>query len=498
MSTLLKLYKEILDYVGFKVNNEGMVDFVISADRTDPAMFSGSRLVLPTPENIKKDNLQKQLVFFSPFSESMFVDETDMQGLLRLYVNNRLNTVFAGIGVCLISLAQSRELHEMLNSEQQKYLFKLGENVDDGTLNDFMKILNKSRKNQPERFFLNAYVQKGGKKDDVKYRRLASMNFNFLKELTEKKGKELGISERSRKVFLSLYSIMTDGICNSVGSHSDVAAYSETLLTLASGYTTHWNNIIDTFKSIDDTIPFSSYRLNHDWMETIQERDEIYKELRILPELEGNSGNRDKPKQQSTTKEIPSWNAQPIQPVVQPVQPVQPSYTPSPVVTQPVAQPIVQPVVQQPVTTMQPQQPATTPGTVSFSSILANPQANAAIAVNAGGMYPQPMMMQQGMYPQQAMMPQGMVPVMGPNGQVSYMPQQGMMQQVMYPQQMVQQPQPQIIQTPQGLMQVVNTPQGQMMVPVNNANLTSQLANTPVQTNPNLPPIPLHFLTGSR
>ena len=493
MSQLNKLYKEILEYLGFSVNSEGMIDFVVSKDRTDPAMFSGSRIVLPTQENIKKDNTGKQMLFFSPFSESMFVDETDAMGLLRLYVNSRLNTLFSGLCVMLVSLAQTKELHDSLNSDQQKYLFKLGEHVDEHTLQDFMKILNKSKKNQPERFFLNIYVQKGGKKDDTKYRRLASMNFNFLKELESKKGKELGISERSRKVFLALYSILTEGITSCVGSHSEIAAYSETLLMLASGYTQHWNNIINTFKSIDDSIPFSSYLVDHTWMDTIQNRDEIYKELRILPDLEGNTTNRDKPVAQQQAiqqpvKEIPAWTPAPS------TQPQQQSVVTQPVLQQPVLQPPQQPVLTQPVLhqpmlqapqqsvmVQQPQQQSqAAAGTVSFASILSNPAVNPAVAANTMGMYPNMMYnMQQTM------------PMVAPNGQIIYGNQQPMMMP------MVQQPmvqQPQLIQTPQGLAQVVNTAQGQVLMPVNGSNLNSQLAQTPIQTNPALPPIPLHFL----
>lgn len=289
---LNEVYSAILAFAGLEADSDGYISTIV-ADRREPAVMGGLRLVLPTDQHLRNPN-PKEKVIFHPLSENILRGESEVITKLRDIINIRLNFTFGIVGNALLNLAASPEEHHKLTPDQTELLIAL-KDVDDITTKHFASIIFEGIKNQANKMFMNIYLKRGGSIGEKRYSRAGILTFGLYEELLKDSQEVYGVKlrvkdkEALKKLFeFILPGIKEDNTCYNRGSDSTIAPYLDALMKTAMAIASRFNDIFDQYGQFID---FSdSLVFNGDWVETFENLNVMAAELRRVPAQLGNEG----------------------------------------------------------------------------------------------------------------------------------------------------------------------------------------------------------------
>lgn len=285
---LSKLYQAILASLNVTADKDGLLSLDYGGNETFPATVEGKRLVLPTPEILKR-GLGENLIAFHPLSENILRGESAVLKKTKAYVVTRLTQVLSDLFLGLIGIAVDHKRHSKLSPDQKDLLTTMPD-ADEKTYQAVEKIFEAMQANGRYKL-LSIYLNRGGKLRMEKYARSAVVNFPILSEFENEDGTVYGVKCR-KKDFAGLHKLFefilpnSDGSAYSYGSNDPEAPFFDALVHAFLNVANQLNKITLQFKKhlenanelLIDTSWAASENLN-------------WKKYRgMIPVLEGNEG----------------------------------------------------------------------------------------------------------------------------------------------------------------------------------------------------------------
>lgn len=359
---LLSLYENLLKAANLVVDEEGYVSNIIGVDKTSPEIINGKRLVLPTPEMLKKPSWS-ELIAFHPLHENILKGESEVLESFRNTICSRFSYTSCVLVLEMLRICASPTQHKLLSPDQQILLSNVGE-VDMKTIDAFQSILMaigaRSNREGIAYIFLKRRATIGGKLFD----RGGIVTFPFWKALIETTDKEIfGVKVREKDVnairgaFKFLFPDLDQENSYSRGSNSKIAPFTDALMQSSAAISMRINDVIDSYKDFISNA--DSLRINSDWVDEFLNLEAYERDIRMIPALPGNEGA------EKVVVNVPAM----VPPTIK---------TPAPPEPLPLQAP---PVINQPVYNTQPnpppvQQPAQVSGSSSMRDLLYQSQMN--------------------------------------------------------------------------------------------------------------------------
>jgi hypothetical protein len=290
---LIQHYKVILESLGMKVEDSGLVSTKVGDDWT-PTTVNGKRLVLPTREVLSNPDWDTTIAFH-PLSEKIQRGESTILKALCVFVNVRLTSVIAALMEDLMALAVDTDRHSSLKPAQLKALRGAPE-AKEATLNRLIKILERVSYKGDTRIF-NLYLKRGGELNERKCVRVATVSFpiaNYMFEDGEPKVfKELfGVTgltiTDSKSIFGILNYIIPDfekPNVYSAGTQDTEAPYFHALMLAYNKVAMQLNKVTtlmaNAIRDPEDLL------IDLSWMGLL---DDLHSYKAKIPVLEGNEG----------------------------------------------------------------------------------------------------------------------------------------------------------------------------------------------------------------
>jgi hypothetical protein len=362
---IIKLYTNILNATGCKVDKEGYVSVDPSvftgepSEKTLPFIVNEKRVVLPTFEHQRSASDDK--IIFHPLNENILRGESDVVIKLRTAFSIRLNHLFFISIKTAIQMIYDIDSHRKF-SPQQHEILSLAPDLDETTAVDFVRMM-KAATAQGSNSHVSLYLKRSGTVDGKKFSRVGVVGFPFYNELKKEQDTYYGVKlrKRDRVGLLKLIEFIFPDIDKegsySRGSNSQVAPFMDALMKAVMSVGSKLNDYFETYKNVIPDFD-QGMLISSDWVEDMDNLEANIIHIRKIPSQPGNEG---------------SIKQEPNLPVsAAPVQPAPVVY--STPVQQPVQQPQVQPWQHSPIQQPQPihQTGSATPssnGKVSFSSI---------------------------------------------------------------------------------------------------------------------------------
>jgi len=298
---LLKLYEDLLNFAKCEVNKEGYIHSVIN-DKRVPFLVDGKHVVMPTREHLR-NAIDK--VIFHPLRENLMRGESEVFKTYRNTLTLRLNVAAASISQYLLNVAASPDLQKNLTSEQTDLVVSLGD-VDNKSLENFMKIILNASKADPYKTFISFYTRRGGVLMGKKHARVCVVTFPIYEMLVagDEKVHGVKIRNRDRDTYIKLYKFMYPEVdqqdAYSSGSDSRVAPYMDCLLSSAMKVAACYNDLTRLYGEYIDgseDLEFAS-----DWVEAMGDLDSLSNSILHIPTQAGNEGS---PKAEESTHSAP-------------------------------------------------------------------------------------------------------------------------------------------------------------------------------------------------
>lgn len=311
MSKMLKFYEAVLDAAGLTVTTDGCVSIKTSKD-SKPLTMKGKRLVLPTREHQANPSPDTK-VLFHPLQENVMRGESEVFERFRMAINGRMNVVFGTIVHTLLQLGTSQAEQHKLSPEQSEFLSKV-KNADEKTLAALKKIMDSLSATQHQKLFVSIFIKRGGTVGDKRYARVGVAHFPFYNELkkgeNELHGVKLRVKDREALIGLLDYILPEQDIAGvyNRGSNSTIAPSIEALLLTVKAIAAPLNDLISRFEGI---LP-ENLLVNADWVDQLENLDELLPEIRSTPMQAGNEGTvpgTEAEKQQQVTQTQTAFNA---------------------------------------------------------------------------------------------------------------------------------------------------------------------------------------------
>lgn len=325
---LLPLYTSILKFSGLEPDDQGFISTILD-ERREPAVINGARMVLPTPNQLRNFN-PKEKIIFHPLTENILRGESEVVTKLKLAINIKLNFSVGVIAQHLLNVVASPALHRKLNPEQAELLTSITD-CDEKAVTNFITLMIKGVKANPDRLFANIYLKRGGTYHSKRYSRVGIVSFPFYQNLLDDKVEGIRVKDKAtyKELFQFIFPAIEDPELYNHGSNSQVAPYLDSLLHTAAKVASRLNDVILTFKDyIDDA---DSIMFEADWMEDFANLEELIPEIRKIPVQFGNDGSIDAGDKQEPVPQVTQLAVVPQQPAypqqypqtMQPQQPVQ-------------------------------------------------------------------------------------------------------------------------------------------------------------------------------
>jgi hypothetical protein len=340
---LIELYKSILKFTGVEVDKDGYA-FAEMENRREPILINGSRLALPTYEQLCDQN-NKDKVIFHPLSEVILHGKSEVIEKLNSLINIRLNYTFGVIAHSLLNLAASPEFHSSLTSEQSELLYTIKE-ADETAVKNFVTMMVNGIKADAENVFVKIFLRRRANVRGKQFSRAGIVSFNMFEQLDTEETKILGVKlrKKDKETITALYKFMMPNIdikeTYNRGSDSMVAPFLDSLMQTAMAVASNLNDLLVNYKDHIDGA--EKLMFDADWVETFENLEVMTTEIRRIPTQKGNEGK-------SATGTKPQATATAPAPYVDPVPQVQ-----QPTQYQPPAPQHYQPPMQQPVYQAQP------------------------------------------------------------------------------------------------------------------------------------------------
>lgn len=304
---LTTIYREILNALGFEVDDKGAVFFEEVGVKT-PFTMNKRQLVLPTDEWLKNPDWENTIPFH-PLSENTQRKKSEVLERLTLVVCNRLYQVGATLICFLTELAADTDRHKKLTPEQRDYL-RLLPDVDKRTVDDVRKLMRAKLTFKGDNAFINIFIKRGGVWKGEEYSRVAVATFPIADQENneDKKIFDVTFRVRDRSTLFNLLRHIFPQFDKSIdeysyGSRSSVAPNFHSLMMSFANLAFELNKVTKTFQ--DDFEEVKGLLIGTNWVKNMAELMEYRNDI---PPLDGNEGeaNEDelaKPKAKAESKE---------------------------------------------------------------------------------------------------------------------------------------------------------------------------------------------------
>lgn len=288
MERLTNLYKSVLESLGCRVGDDGII-YSDNQDDALPVTVGDDTLLFPSRE-ILRQGIGNGYVGFHPLSENVIRrKESPVHNRLRHLVVHRLNLAAAGIALEIMALAVNKDQHKKCSPTIASVFTHLPD-VDKKSFNMLKDILLKIDPTGKNRI-VNVYAKHGGKYRGKPQARTAVVTFPIIEELANADKTVFGVSVRKKDIVAlkALFdTILLDGNGLDIehfsyGSNSKVAPYFHALMGAYHKVASQFNNVVKIFKKHFE----EDHHIDLSWYEDMDNLSE-YRDL--IPTLHGNAG----------------------------------------------------------------------------------------------------------------------------------------------------------------------------------------------------------------
>lgn len=301
MGKLLQHYENLLNLASLTSTADGVVRRKAQKDvKVNNLFISGKPVVLPTYEQLNSQTISDKIVFH-PFAESSSKGESQIVAELRSRFCASMSMTLMSTIMKFVEFGASKAEHRKLNPIQSEMLDcvrKIDEKDAMAIADFFVKILKMPDKKNAS--LIQIYLSRHGRVGDKEYARAGIVSFPLynlvLEELEKTKERSIeGIkmSEKNLRYIKDLYEYMfpelKDGRTTAYdrGSNSDVAPYMDALMRTVAAVQGAINERIRLFEPVfKDELGL----IPEDWMDAIEELDELLPEIRKIRVQPGGDG----------------------------------------------------------------------------------------------------------------------------------------------------------------------------------------------------------------
>lgn len=299
MDTTLDFYKDFLESLNFKIEEDDTVSLCLPTGALQPTTVNSRRLVLPTKTWLRK-GFGEDYQPFHPLSESLSRKGTSpVLQMLQRAVKANVQHLVLEMSRHLLEIAADQSTHKDLPPQCTDFLKKLSE-TDKNTVDLFWKITGAAvKKNR----FITVYLKNGGTYDGKKVNRLAVIRFPIMEDLQNGKDDVLGVklSKKHRQQLINLFKLVVPFGDNpeeyAAGTNSRVAPYFTALVECYHKIIKVLNQVINQY-AVPLHLAVKPVKLFD--IGILETFGKIYSEI---PPLSGNEGGKDDtPEEVSETK----------------------------------------------------------------------------------------------------------------------------------------------------------------------------------------------------
>lgn len=292
--TLIELYTSMLAAAGLTVDDNGYVSvnnsLFTGANKNEPVLVDGKRLVLPTREQLTDPDRESKIIFH-PLSENILRGESIVIAKLRSMYSIRLNFAIAATVTGLLDLCASVNKHKLLTPDQSVVL-SVAPNCDETTVRVFSSLINKVFADAST--FVKLYLRRSGTVRGTKYSRAGIVSFPFYEALQEAKDTLFGVKlrKKDKEVLTAIFEFILPKLGESEqynqGSDSTIAPFTDALMKTFMGIAGKLNDVIDLYKDKVDELEKLTF--DADWVEAFEDLSVMQNEIRKVPAQAGNEG----------------------------------------------------------------------------------------------------------------------------------------------------------------------------------------------------------------
>lgn len=261
------------------------------------------RLVLPTPNQLKMEGDWENRVAFNPLKESALTGESRTVEYLRKSINYRLNRAIWILMDNMLLYSASPEYRKKMTKDHMD-LLKACKDADETMITNFKKIMEKVNFTDLKHSFVQIYLKKLGKINDVQYPCVAVANFPWYKELRASNKEFHGV--KFRKVDLMTYKNMLEYLFKdinvegsfNVGVADSIAPFTEALIRITAKLAEKLNHVSELLFIKSNVAGDKAQELinntyfNLEVLSVFDDMDSLLPELRMIPMLPGNEPNK--------------------------------------------------------------------------------------------------------------------------------------------------------------------------------------------------------------
>lgn len=290
-SKLIDFYISLLKFCGLSTDAEGYISYQ-TGEKSEPSYLDGVRLALPYPNQLRSPKPSERVIFH-PLNENIIKGESRVLSCLRNIINVRFNYTVGVIGLKLLELATSQDLHKKLNPSQTELLIKLGE-VHKDAPQAFLSLMMSGIDTSAGKLFTNIYLTKGAVVNKRTFARAGIVSFPFYEQLV-KGDKTQFLSKTTKRddaTFKSLMEYIFPNIDTpesyNVGSDSDIATWFCALMSTSIKIAARLNDIIELFSNV--LVDTEKLLFEAEWIDQFNNLSSIERDINNIPMQAGNEG----------------------------------------------------------------------------------------------------------------------------------------------------------------------------------------------------------------
>lgn len=463
--TPIDLYHGVLEALDYQADSQGEISYKNEDGTLSPELVDGKRLVIPTPEILRRISTDNSIIAFHPLCENITMGESLIIRRMRMMVTTKISLMMMVLGEELLRIATEKGPLTAETTELGKVLA----NATPKTLEHFANVMN--HMDPIKHQMVSVYIRRKGQLGDESFRRLAVVRFPIMDEFQEGKPDnmifDVKISKKDKVTIGELFKFMLKDIEKpngySVGTNSASAPNFVALMLAFAKIAGELSAHALAMKSkINKTILLPKLH----WVEALNDLSLF---MGVIPPLAENEGVSETANANQAIQATlaPAPAQAPVATLTAPQQPVGKYATTNTVQHTPQQQAVVTHQQQVPMQQMQVQQPMQMQVQQSMYPTMQQMQQPVQQQPDFASLVTQqvyannPQMQMQQMQPMQPMYPQQMPMQMMPNMMPNMMPFPGMM-----PNQMQMPAMPGMMPGMPGMMQPGMMPQ-QPIMPVN-------------------------------
>lgn len=324
MENIYNLYKSVLKFAGYRVTDDGYVQFAVSQTKAKPLHINDKAVVMPYPEHL---NNPSGKIIFHPLCENIMRGESDIIKKLNAGINIRFNMVLALLVPKLLNIVASPIEHSKLTPDQLDLLTTVKE-ADDNCVKNIGRIVREEIVKKPTSYFISLFLKRGGVYQEKKYSRVGIVRFPFYESLDAMDLKYVRVKDKEayRQVFDYIFPQINDPEVFNYGTNDRTAPFFVALMNTAANVAARLNDIIDLYSDFLEE-QADEIRFDADWLDQINDLNQLQKEIRMIPPQAGNEGSISIKEQNSQQHEVmPALALEKPTPIPEP----KPAPTPTP------------------------------------------------------------------------------------------------------------------------------------------------------------------------